>query len=116
MYYKLKHYEDLEQKGLLLELPCHINDTVYGYSMKQHRVIPFEITKMYLDYNSDKKLELFIEGESINQDSFKLPLSDFNEQMFLTKEESKVITDTSFTKKYPTYIISYKSLVESPLI
>lgn len=117
VYYKLKHYEDLEQKGLLLELPCHINDTVYGYSMKQHKVIPFEVTKMYFDYNSDKKLELFIEGESINQDSFKLSLSDFNEQIFLTKEDSEVITCSSsskpitsipFTKKYPTYIITYE--------
>lgn len=117
VYYKLKHYEDLEQKGLLLELPCHINDTVYRYSMKQHKVIPFEVTKMYFDYNSDKKLELFIEGESINQDSFKLSLSDFNEQIFLTEEDSKVIacsssskpiTSVPFTKKYPTYIIAYE--------
>lgn len=117
VYYKLKHYEDLEQKGLLLELPCHINDTVYGYSMKQHKVIPFEVTKMYFDYNSDKKLELFIEGESINQDSFKLSLSDFNEQIFLTKEDSEVIacsssskpiTSIPFTKKYPTYTITYE--------
>lgn len=119
VYYKLKHYEDLEQKGLLLELPCHINDTVYGYSMKQHKVIPFEVTKMYFDYNSDKKLELFIEGESTNtyQDSFKLSLSDFNEQIFLTKEDSEVIacsssskpiTSIPFTKKYPTYVITYE--------
>jgi hypothetical protein len=121
VYYKLKHYEDLEQKGLLLELPCHINDTVYRYSMKQHKVIPFEVTKMYFDYNSDKKLELFIEGESIinntYQDGFKLSLSDFNEQIFLTEEESKVIacnssskpiTSIPFTKKYPTYTITYE--------
>lgn len=117
VYYKLKHYEDLEQKGLLLELPCKLQDTVYGYSMKQHKVIPFEVTKMYFDYNSDKKLELFIEGESINQDSFKLSLSDFNEQIFLTKEDSEVITCSSsskpitsipFKKKYPTYIITYE--------
>lgn len=121
VYYKLKHYEDLEQKGLLLELPCHINDTVYGYSMKQHKVIPFEVTKMYFDYTSDKKLELFIEGESIinntYQDGFKLSLSDFNEQIFLTEEESKVIAGSSsskpitsipFTKKYPTYTITYE--------
>lgn len=110
VYYKLKHYEDLEQKGLLLELPCHINDTVYGYSIKQHRVIPFKVTKMYFDYNYDNKSELFIEGESTNtyQDGFKLSLSDFKEQIFLTKEESKVIADVPYTKKYPTYIIAYE--------
>lgn len=110
--YKLKHYEDLEQKGLLLELPCKLQDTVYGYSIKQHKVIPFKVTKMYFDYNYDNKSELFIEGESIKdniyQDGFKLSLSDFKEQIFLTKEESKVITDTSYIRKYPTYIITYE--------
>lgn len=119
--YKLKHYEDLEQKGLLLELPCKLQDTVYGYCRRLHKVIPFAVTKMYFDYNSDKKLELFIEGESIinntYQDGFKLSLSDFNEQIFLTEEESKVIAGSSsskpitsipFTKKYPTYTITYE--------
>lgn len=110
--YKLKHYEDLEQKGLLLELPCKLQDTVYGYSIKKHKVIPFKVTKMYFDYNYDNKSELFIEGESIKdniyQDGFKLSLSDFKEQIFLTEEESKVITDTSYIRKYPTYIISYE--------
>ena len=26
---KLKHYEDLSEKGLLVELPCKVGDTVY---------------------------------------------------------------------------------------
>ena len=88
--YKLKHYEDLEQKGLLLELPCKLQDTVYGYCRRLHKVIPFAVTKMYFDYNSDKKLELFIEGESIINSS------------------SKPITSIPFTKKYPTYTITYE--------
>lgn len=28
-YYKLQHYEDLEEQGRLIELPCKIGDTVY---------------------------------------------------------------------------------------
>ena len=40
--YKLKHYEDLEQKGLLLELPCKLQDTVYGYCRRLHKVIPLQ--------------------------------------------------------------------------
>lgn len=28
-YFKLKDYEDLEEKGLLLRLPCKVGDTVY---------------------------------------------------------------------------------------
>ena len=29
MYEKLKHYEDLEEQGRLIELPCKVGDTVY---------------------------------------------------------------------------------------
>ena len=29
MYNKLKEYEDLEEEGLLLKLPCKVGDTVY---------------------------------------------------------------------------------------
>lgn len=30
VYFKLKDYEDLEEGGKLIELPCKIGDTVYG--------------------------------------------------------------------------------------
>ena len=30
-YYKLQHYEDLEEQGRLIKLPCKIGDTVYGH-------------------------------------------------------------------------------------
>ena len=30
-YYKLQYYEDLEEQGRLVELPCKIGDTVYGH-------------------------------------------------------------------------------------
>lgn len=31
-YYKLQHYEDLEEQGRLIELPCAVGDTVYWIS------------------------------------------------------------------------------------
>lgn len=30
-YAKLKWYEDAEEQGLLLRLPCNVGDTVYHY-------------------------------------------------------------------------------------
>jgi hypothetical protein len=30
VYMKLKHYEDLEEQGLLLKLPCKVGDYVYS--------------------------------------------------------------------------------------
>lgn len=32
---KLKHYEDLAEKGLLVELPCKVGDTVYAIVNKK---------------------------------------------------------------------------------
>ena len=32
---KLAHYEDLEEKGLLVELPCKVGDTVYAIVNKK---------------------------------------------------------------------------------
>ena len=29
-YYKLQHYEDLEEQGRLIELPCKVGDKVYS--------------------------------------------------------------------------------------
>ena len=29
-YYKLQHYEDLEERGRLIELPCKVGDKVYS--------------------------------------------------------------------------------------
>ena len=35
-YFKLKEYEDLEEQGLLLKLPCKVGDTVYRISDGLH--------------------------------------------------------------------------------
>lgn len=68
---KLAHYEDLEEQGLLLKLPCKVGAKVYvlwtSYNFKtdkvEHKVIVdvFEIEMM----------------------------SDFGETVFLTKEEAE---------------------------
>ena len=38
-YYKLQHYEDLEEQGRLIELPCKIGDTVYGIRRYKGRIV-----------------------------------------------------------------------------
>lgn len=30
VYHKLKDYEDLEEQGRLIKLPCKVGDTIYG--------------------------------------------------------------------------------------
>ena len=65
---KLKEYEDLEEQGLLLRLPCKVGDTVYH--VVQGRIV-----------------------EVSNVDLFFLLLSvaenRFNNSVFLTKAEAK---------------------------
>ena len=44
-YFKLKEYEDLEEQGLLLKLPCKVGDTVYVDSS----ALPIEDMECYED-------------------------------------------------------------------
>lgn len=61
---KLAHYEDLEEQGRLIELPCKIGDTIY-YILGIPNKTPCEIeeTKFYLsDLNRIGK-DLFLTRE-----------------------------------------------------
>lgn len=80
MYKKLAHYEDLEEQGLLMKLPCKIGDTVYsldrfcgGYSLD----CPSRPCKEYSDY----QLEIY-EGKFQLKDIY-----DFGKSVFLTQVE-----------------------------
>ncbi len=65
--YKLAEYEDLEEQGLLLKLPCKVGDTVYcimtGLSYKNPSIF-----KMKFDYELMKH---------------------FGKRVFLTREEAE---------------------------
>lgn len=68
VYFKLKEYEDLEEQGRLIKLPCKVGDTVYH--VVQGRIV-----------------------EVSNVDLFFLLLSvvenRFNNSVFLTKSEAE---------------------------
>ena len=46
-YFKLKEYEDLEEQGLLLKLPCKVGDTVY--QIDAERVYESEVKWIIFD-------------------------------------------------------------------
>ena len=81
-YYKLKHYEDLEEQGRLIELPCKVGDTVWS-------------TRWW----DNKKISKKIDGETWYKDIFqhkitkeKFSLYDLDKigkDVFLTKEEAE---------------------------
>lgn len=58
LYEKLKYYEDLEEQGGLIELPCRVGDTVYVYS----RMRPF----IDMDFEEAKEELLYLEAKVVS--------------------------------------------------
>ena len=68
---KLAHYEDLEEQGRLIELPCAVGDTVYKITTQR-------------DAYDDQEYPVVIQA------SFRMDmLSLINKKVFLTKEEAE---------------------------
>ena len=78
-YYKLQHYEDLEEQGRLIELPCKVGDTVY-YITGIHNTL-IKSAKVEEVYFGD----VFAVHVSTKNTSFTLVEREF----FLTKEEAE---------------------------
>ena len=82
---KLGKYEDLEEQGRLVKLPCKVGDTVYKVNkaskkVSQHKVIKFEIDKA--DATS-YTMQIFFENFDF------CFLHHFGEEVFLTKSEAE---------------------------
>lgn len=45
---KLAEYEDLEEQGLLLKLPCKVGDTVYEVQQLRKRIQPYKIVSIHI--------------------------------------------------------------------
>ena len=49
VYFKLKEYEDLEEQGLLLKLPCKVGDTVYLINEEQEDMYDLSTHYYFID-------------------------------------------------------------------
>lgn len=87
---KLKEYEDLEEQGMLIKLPCKVGDTVWKVEERlEHTYIErlvidrIEVNDSYIYYFADEK----ITGESVILDD-----CDFSKTVFLkeSKAEAKL--------------------------
>lgn len=78
--YKLRYYEDLEEQGRLIELPCAVGDTVYWISESD--------ACLFCNSPCYERCE---EGAlKIKEIPFKLHmLNEIGEIIFLTKEEAE---------------------------
>lgn len=78
-YYKLQHYEDLEEQGRLITLPCKIGDTVYGIRRYQDRIVKAgTVSEMF--YNRDGELIIAIKN---------VCRGCWGKQIFGTREEAE---------------------------
>ena len=78
-YYKLQHYEDLEEQGKLIKLPCKIGDTVYGIRRYQDRIVKAgTVSEMF--YNRDGELIIAIKN---------VCRGCWGRQIFETREEAE---------------------------
>ena len=91
---KLRDYEDLEEQGLLLKLPCKIGTTVYVIDTI------YECDNDYMDcimefpdrYQCERGFKCEYEHEKlvVRPESFDFKMLDnFNKTVFLTKEEAE---------------------------
>ena len=77
---KLAEYEDLEEKGKLLKLPCAVGDKIYLPNEYVGKVIDFEIVEICIF-----KEEIMLIDDSENE----YFINDFGKTVFPTKEEAE---------------------------
>ena len=80
--YKLQHYEDLEERGRLIELPCKIGDTMYiplRDNVQEYKVVKFNI---------DQNITIVLENTAFHI-IFGVLDRAFGKTVFLTKEEAE---------------------------
>lgn len=83
---KLGDYEDLEEQGRLLKLPCKVGDTVYAIGFNNNKPIIYEsvvlsilITEKEITFNV--KIDEFEINSQLKQSMF--------DKIFLTKSEAE---------------------------
>lgn len=87
---KLAHYEDLEEQGRLICLPCKIGDIVYVADKTGRRVHPFTIDIIEMN-KFDKSILASYIGKEQNLQYWKIRISieRFEEHFCKTKEEAE---------------------------
>lgn len=90
---KLKDYEDLEEQGRLLKLPCKMGDTVYCIFNRYTKCTPSneefdEYNCQGCEYECDSKKENYVQGMiAYSLDWIVTNLKKFGKTVFLTKSE-----------------------------
>lgn len=88
---KLADYEDAEEQGLLLRLPCKVGDKIFlDFAGFGKDIDEFTVKDFHLDCFEDGEIILFCDYESNDRTfSGQIDVMEFGKSVFLTKEEAK---------------------------
>ena len=90
---KLADYEDAEEQGLLLRLPCKVGDVVYQIS--ENFIEPCTVETIFLGNYMDRNgnccnmAEIYYDRDDCPYVSTAIYFTDIGETVFLTKEEAE---------------------------
>jgi hypothetical protein len=90
-YFKLKDYEDLEEQGRLLKLPCKVGDKIFlDFAGFGKDIDKFTVKDFHLDCFEDGETTLFCDYESNDKAlSGQIDVMEFGKTVFLTKAEAE---------------------------
>lgn len=91
VYRKLKAYEDAEEQGLLLRLPCKVGDKIFlDFAGFGKDIDEFTVKDFHLDCFEDGETILYCDYESNDMTlSGQIDVMEFGKTVFLTKSEAK---------------------------
>jgi hypothetical protein len=87
VYRKLKDYEDLEEQGRLVILPCKVGDTVYAIGFNNNKPIIYESVVLSV-LITEKEIAFNVKVDEFEINS-QLKQSMFDKTVFLTKSEAE---------------------------
>lgn len=89
---KLAEYENLEEQGRLVKLPCKVGDVVYAYC-DEFGILEYEVDSIVIDKHITYQCSAYSEpiGDCPSEclDEIEPGISDFDKTVFLTKSEAE---------------------------
>lgn len=88
---KLKRYEDAEEQGLLLRLPCKVGDKIFlDFAGFGKDIDKFTVKDFHLDCFEDGETILYCDYESNDKTlSGQIDVMEFGKTVFITREEAE---------------------------
>lgn len=88
---KLKEYEDLEEQGMLIKLPCKVGDKIFlDFAGFGKDVDKFTVKDFHLDCFKNRETILFCDYESDDRTlSGQIDVMEFGKTVFITKSKAE---------------------------